>query len=906
MARHLSPMDTPTFTGMAQDQFTTETIDVVDRAQLRRIEATHNGFLYQHLYCVACLLAADQMGWTRMRVEADEDLELEFGGRYVYVQVKSRSDLIQFSDIGSALDRFEQYRALHVPGGRPGRPEFVLALNRDPGPKLGRRVAAGEFPKDVRFLLPGQTIAGLPPVWADNEEAFRWCVERAERLPFVMVAPDVLVQSLAGTMMRMAAGQAEFARHEIEVAHAAGMLRQFVQQVHEFPAAPLDYRPQDNEPSLAADVPVRLIVGFSGAGKTSWAAQAALADAQPHAYFDIADLPSSSVARSLARELAARWLSDSPRGRQAVAGEALSGVEALHLVSSILEEQNQSHTVVVDNAHRLQIDDARAIVAGRQSLRLVFLAQPTAELGQLSCALDVEPETLQGWGGDSIGYEAAAQACPASVATAVRVRALTGGLPLYVRSAISVARNEYGSDLEAFCEAFEGQSLSIDTRQRTLLTVVFNGLDLPSRQVLACASLSDVPLAAEEIAGVVVEAFSLDRLTVVRKLRSLRARGLLQAYGSQRSKVHDAMRPIALEHLVDEPEAGRHARACLVKLVETSLREDGETERFPLFVRLLIDLRDVATLADLGTEEAFHEGPEYPQVWSVLEEAASDLTLSDEVRFDCLDALLYHRQKHGPQEAIAPLLDRMEALIDGGLEEDRPRLVFLQKSMVYWADQGNEYRVTDMLAKMQALLPEKASYRRVLTYTAALAFWMMSRPEDAERLLDALVREYLAALSIDVVELTSNPDSYMARVRAGGEYGTDCRHLADCFDVLARVLEELGRAQPAYRKFAVRLFELSGSWDSAARVGIDLVYQHLERSELAQALKLVSETLPELVRVHDLSRHVIPLRFLHAHVLGKMGQLAAARDVLKTADPFVSSLRDDEQMEAVRLTDFLR
>ncbi|MFY4698426.1 AAA family ATPase [Burkholderia glumae] len=899
-------MDNPTLASMAQAQSTIETIDVVDMAQLRRIEATHKGFLYQHLYCVACLLMLGQLGWTRMRVEADEDLELEFSGRYVYVQVKSRSDLIQFSDIASALKRFEQYRARHVPGSRAGQPEFVLALNRDPAPGLSKRISAGEFPQDVRFLRPGQTIAGLPPVLVDNEEAFNWCVARAEMLPFIMVAPDVLVQNLAGAMMRMAAGLDEFAQHEITAVRAAGMLEQFLQQVHEFPAPPLNYRPQDNEPSLATDAPIRLIVGFSGAGKTSWAAQAALADAQSRAYFDVADLPSSSVARALARELAARWLSDNPDGRQAVASEALSGVEALHLVTSSLKTQHQSHTVVVDNAHRLQVEDARAITAARGNLRLVFLAQPTPELDLMSTALDVEPETLKGWGADSIGYEASAQECSASMATAVRIRGLTAGLPLYVRSAISVAKKDYGSDLEAFCDAFEGQSLSTDTRQHTLLTVVFDGLDDPSKQVLACASLSDVPLSAEEIVDVAAEAFSLNRPAVVRKLRSLRARGLLQAYGSQRSKVHDAMRPIALEYLTEEPEAGRRARAFLLDLVETSLKEDRDKERFPLFVRLLIDLRDVAKLADLGTEEAFHEGPEYPQVWPVLEEAASDLDLAAEVRFECLDALLYHRQRHGPEETIAPLLEQMETLIDGGLEEDRPRLVFFQKSVIYWAYQDNEARVQDLLGKAQALLPGKASYRRVFAYTAALALWKVSRPVDAERLLNGLVAEYLAALSINIGELMSNPDPYAARVRADDDYGTDCKHLADCFDLLARVLEQLQRAQTAPRKFAVRLFEITGSWDSAARVGIDLVYQHLDNHELPQALKLASESLPELVHVYGLVRHTIPLRYLHAHVLGRMGQIPAAREVLRTADPFLNSLTSDEQLEAARLTDFLR
>lgn len=883
-----------------------ETIDVVDMAQLRRIEATHNGFLYQHFYCVACLLMVRQLGWTRMRVEADEDLELEFSGRYVYVQVKSRSNLIYFSDIATALVRFEQYRSRHVPSDRVGQPEFVLALNRDPAPALNTRILAGEFPQDVRFLLPGQIIPGLPPIWVDNEEAFSWCVARAEMLPFIMVAPDVLVQNLAGAIMRMAAGLNEFARHEITAVDAAEMLKQFVQQVHEFPAPPLSYRPQDNEPSLVADAPIRLIVGFSGAGKTSWAAQAALADVQARAYFDVADLPSSSVARAMARELAARWLGDNPDGRQAVANEALSGTEALRLVTSSLRTRQQIYTVVVDNAHRLQVEDTRAIAEAMGNLRLVFLAQPTAELDLMSTALDVEPETLQGWGADSIGCEASAQGCTVSMATATRVRGLTAGLPLYVRSAISVATKDYNSDLDAFCDAFEGQSLSTDTRQHTLLTVVFNALDDQSKQVLACASLSDVPLAAEEIVSVVAEAFSLGGLAIVRKLRSLRARGLLQAYGSQRSKVHDAIRPIALEFLIEEPDAGRRARVLLLGLVETSLREDREKERFPLFIRLLIDLRDVAKLSDLGSEEAFHEGPEFPQMWPLLDEASNDLEVTAEVRFECLEALLYYRQKHGPEETVAPLLGRMEALIDRGLENDRSRLVFLQKSLFYWAFQANEARVQELIIKGQALLPDNASYRRIFTYSSALALWKISRPASAERLLNDLVAEYLEILSINIDELMSGRELYAARVRADDDYGTNCKHLADCFDLLARVQEQLHKAQTGPRKIAVVLLEMTGSADSAARVGIDLIYQHLGRGELPQALKLVSESLPGLVRAYGLVRHTIPLRYLHAHVLGRMGQIPAAREILKTADPFLKSLKSDEQLEAARLTNHLR
>jgi hypothetical protein len=707
-------------------------------------------------------------------------------------------------------------------------------------------------------------------------------------------------------MMRIATGLDDFALHEIGAEQAAGMLQQFVQQVHEFPAPPLNYRPQDNEPPLSSDAQVRLIVGFSGAGKTSWAAHAALADARPHAYFDVADLPSSSVSHALAREIAARWLQDDPKARQAVSRAALSGAEALRLVSASLATERSGHTVVIDNAHRLQTDDARAIAAARGALRLVFLAQPTAELDQLGAALDVEPQTLQGWGSDAIGYEASDQGCPASVETTVRIRRLTAGLPLYVRSAIDVAIQEYASNLEAFCDAFEGQDLSSDTLQHTLLTVVFNGLDVASKQVLACASIPDLPLSAEEIAGVVAAAFPLDRSAVLRKLRSLRARGLLQAYGSQRSKVHDAMRPIALEHLIDDPKAGRCAKTFLLELVETSVRDHQDAERFPLWVKLLIDLRAVERLADLGSEEAFHERPGYPQMWPLLEEAARDDSLDPDVRFECLDALLYQRQRHGPEDTVAPLLAKMEALVSGGLKGERPRLVFLQKSVIYWAEQNNQPRVFDLLAKASLLLPDKTSHRRVFTYTAALALWKISKPAAAEQQLKSLIAEYVATLSINVEALVKNPEVYADRVRSDDRYGTDCKRLADCFDLLARVLEDLRRPIATTRVFALRLFNMTGSWDSVVRVGIDLAYQHLDAGQFAPALKLVSATLPDVVRTHELSRHTAPLRYLHAHVLGQMGQIPAAREVLKTADPYFKTLASDWKLEARRLTDFLR
>ena len=45
---------------------------MLDVLQIKRIEAVHGGFLYQHLYAVGCLLLAASAGASAVAVERDE------------------------------------------------------------------------------------------------------------------------------------------------------------------------------------------------------------------------------------------------------------------------------------------------------------------------------------------------------------------------------------------------------------------------------------------------------------------------------------------------------------------------------------------------------------------------------------------------------------------------------------------------------------------------------------------------------------------------------------------------------------------------------------------------------------------------------------------------------------------
>ena len=60
-------------------------LPVLDPIQLKRIEAVHRGFLYQHLYAVGCLMLASGADTSSVIVEKDEDIEIVLPDRRLYV-----------------------------------------------------------------------------------------------------------------------------------------------------------------------------------------------------------------------------------------------------------------------------------------------------------------------------------------------------------------------------------------------------------------------------------------------------------------------------------------------------------------------------------------------------------------------------------------------------------------------------------------------------------------------------------------------------------------------------------------------------------------------------------------------------------------------------------------------------
>jgi hypothetical protein len=109
-------------------------LPVLDPTQLKRIEAVHRGFLYQHLYAAGCLMLAPGAAASAVIVEADEDIEIALPNRRLYVQVKTRSEPLAQGDIGDAIERFAQLRQEHAAGKRLGAGHLQSLPTSSPAP----------------------------------------------------------------------------------------------------------------------------------------------------------------------------------------------------------------------------------------------------------------------------------------------------------------------------------------------------------------------------------------------------------------------------------------------------------------------------------------------------------------------------------------------------------------------------------------------------------------------------------------------------------------------------------------------------------------------------------------------------------------------------------------------------
>lgn len=888
------------------DRMTDPPIPTLDPAQEIRIAAVHRGYLYQHLYAVGCLLAAEGVGARSVVIERDEDIEIVEQSRRLYVQVKTRSQAFIPSDIGSALERFGRLRVEHTEGRRSGTAHFVVIANQVPGPVLSAQIAAGTLPSDINFIWPGQPLpaefSSLPPAWATIDEAVQWCTSQAAALPFAMLAADSLVWKLAGRVLAAAAGNAPHANHAFEVQQLPSLFEQLLVQLQDFPAPPLPYRPQIDEPSIDSGARVRIISGFSGAGKTAWASQAATYASHNCAYYDCAEIPGEALAVALVRELAAKLAGTNPEAIKRVLLPGSTGLESLKALDVFLGREGLTPVVVLDNAHRVGAESLQRIVNATTTLRFVLLCQPTGSTKEIEAILGLGRESLNGWNLDELADAVVRGGGWGSAATMARLRTLTGGMPLFVQSAARIAVSEYEGDVEQLCDSLEGQTNTAETAQEVILARVFDALPGTARVAVAVLSLSDLGLKPAEVNELLLKAVDLNEQAAAGVIRSLRAAGIAEIYGGRQLKIHDAMRVLGNRHLLTlGSDVVNRAQVALKNLLLVSLETHRDTSRFSLYTRMLVATNDIKTLVELIGEEMFHEMGIATDIWRSLETAVASETVDPEQRYWALDGLVFSDMKHGSYEGLPARFSAMEALIDKhGLGADE-RMSFMMKRMNLQAELGDVHAVDGSIAALQTLLPDKPAHQRVFRYNAACALFRLGQYQRARDMASQVVHEYYDAMGItpDQVMLRKQKDLW-ALINKPSLDHADIKHLADALELLAMVATKLGGMSTMARIHAMKFYGLAGAIDSLVRVGQDAADDFVFQRDYEGAREILEQhVLPQALE-HNLLGRIVGVRSQYAVVLAYCGEVDAAEREMARLDPYAGGFTEQQRLEIER------
>lgn len=861
----------------------------------------HGGFLYQHLYAATCLFHAARAGVSNIVVENDEDVEIVHPQRRIYLQIKMRSAPLIYSDIDGALERFAAIRAEHAEGRRGGTCQFAIVSSSTPGPDLANRIKSADWPADVAILFPGSPpIDDAVPTPPDSiPAAFEVCRTLAEKLPLAILAPETLVWKLAGRIMAASGGVGPNKDHTFAAADLPALFEQLVIQLQDFPAPPLRYHPQEGEPSLVSDQRVRLVVGFSGAGKTSWVSQAALHTADRLAYYDVADVAGPALASAVSRELAARIFVT----RGGKLGEILlpgaSGIEILLAIGRHLAEDNLSATVVLDNAHRVPASDLAALTNASDTIAFVLLAQPGAAVARIEATFGIAAEPLLGWSNETTAAEGASLGCHGNFEHYEWLLNLTGGLPLYVQNALKIAAQSYEGSVERLCAALEARTHVVETAQELILADVFEAFNETEKGAVAALSLSDVPLTQAEAGDVLKRSFDLDPAAAAAAFRKLRLNGSIQVFGVDRIKIHDAMRPLGRGYL-DGVGADhvRRAREAIRDLLMAGLTKENDRQRVFLLLRMFVALGNIKPLVEMATDELFHEMGYMQEISDYLVQASTAETITAEDRFWALDGLVFADLKEGNDAEIAVKLDRMEVLVHESKLGISERLAVGMKRMLFASRAKDAKAVEKIMRELSRVLPETPQHLRVAKYNYAHALYELGMMEECTVCTLDLIAEYYDQLGLTIGDvMAKNPDAILPLLKKGESHTDDLKHLADALDLQSRAVKAMGHFPGLAPIHAMKFYSMAQSLDSFVRVGQDLVDDYIARHDYIGARDIIERNLIPTIADLKLAGRVIPVRSHYAVVLAYCGAIEDAEAEMARLAPYESGLDEKGRWE---------
>ena len=876
--------------------------------QIIRIEAVHQGFLYQHMYAVLVLLSQQELGWEHVRIERDEDIEVRVPGKRLYIQVKKRAADLSLGDISGSLTQFRDIQAEHAAGRREGAAELWIVSNANPSEALRTRIESeewleGAFVRTPTFTHPGEPE--LPAPSASIDELFANCVQLSRRVEHSTLGPETLVWKLAAWVQSVAAGQLQ--GHEITPTAFRPLLEQLVVQIQQFPQPAQGYRPQEHEPPFVSDERVRLITGISGSGKTAWAGEFGLHRGADAVFFDCSDLPSSAVASSLVREFAVRIFVD-PEDRKVILLPGVQGVQGLRLMDRVVSEKGLRPCCVLDNVQRLAAADLLNIVESLPSFEVVLLGHPVPSLALFEGRLQLTRRSLEGWSIETIAEEAHDSGCFANPLTCEEFRHLTAGSPLFVRDVCKLAAEGFSGDIHAINEQIKGDLHERTTYQELVIQEVLGRIGTDVLNTAALMLLSSIPLARETVLEMEAGAQQAPKARIAGLLREASAWGIVQSLTDSRVVIHEAFQASLAQALAELPrETVQRARRILLAQLMQELRGGG-IEQYMLMAKLYLDSGNVEGLVEMATSSAelVREHGAEEAMRSLVEQASTKPTITPDGHFWALDSLAFWAIADGLLDVAQGYIDAMVPILKNNHLGNRAKSALVIKELGIAGHRRNLKRLSKAMGRCKRMGLDAEAWR-IARYTYAVGLHFCDENERVVDITTDLVREYYEVLGIELSDvLGKNLGPMAAKLGDLVAKGDDMKRLADCLDLQAKALLELGREAPFCRIHAHKFYLLAEAPSSAVKVGQDFVDECLRvRSDVEGARQFLEGTLVPVVREKQLLSYLVPVSCQYAVILAYCGLGPAARRTLREMEPFVvpGTHGEAEYLEQCALTE---
>lgn len=886
-------------------------MQVINSEQLNRIESVHRGFFYQHLYAVGCLLVAPAHDLVSLYTERDEDIELQFKERYLYIQVKTRKNQLQKADINDTLIRFSKIRELHSSNQRPSIPECIIVCNVPPGKVLLDDINSVNWAADVKVLWPDcemQEMPEIPPAWSNPIQALEWCTKNANLIPSTFLTGETLTFKLAAKVQLACTGLHPYENHEFTVKDLPDLFEQIFFQLQDFPEGPTPYRSVQLEPPFESDQRVRLIIGHPGSGKTSWASQLALHNGRFLYYFSIGDTPGSALASALVREIAGKLAKQD----KAVLGTILlpgsTGLDSLHYLSQYYEEKDTRLSVILDDVHKLPFEDIIAVVSAAPNINFILLARPWEGIAVVEAAFSIKSEHLLGWTYEEIAHEFACHGCPIDPQLSERITRLTGALPLFVQNAAKLSQMLYSCKANDFCDDLESLTHSTTTIQEIILQKIFEILSEEEQITAAIISISDVPLTKDEVQRLVSDSCGFDKSKLFQFVRRLIELGILHTLQGGSILVHDAFRVLTQSKL-DQLEQKLLSKAYLAlrQIVEPSVGKIN-TARVPLFLRLLPRTGEVQTLIDLSSFEAFYEMGYADLMKQVLEKVSNDENLMPKDRFWATDSLAFWDLQINEIDIAERRLRKMETLFDlfdHGLKET---VNLYSKWMILYGKRG---RIVQARRAFNNIPPRSFlsnDLNRVIHYNLATTLYFLRQYTESADIVQKLIIEYYDVLGLEFDDVVfKNPPEIMEKLKGGDDDVDNLKHLADCLNLSAMLCVAQGLPYNLARWHALKFYDMANAITSLIKTGQDIVDDFLGiLHDPVSARDFIETTLLPLISKYKLLSYLAPVKGQYAVVLAQCGETELAIREIESVKAFKDALHPEIQADLTNQEEIVR